>query len=221
MKIISRILIFAILHLCWFSSFGYAETITTESSLQFQTDTQTDRQRLLDLLDRQEVIGELEKYGISKVEATVRINSLTDEEVIEIAGKLDELPAGGNWLKIILSGIFFVPVVLIDFCICFIPMMVFRMDCFPYLTRIIFPGGGKTSAPSIKYKADCDSEKESCDYCTSGCASQYVACANRFDNRIQEHQSDNLDRESFILQCNKEWSVCLENCKGSVEENSE
>lgn len=38
----------------------------------------------------------MEKYGISKVEAIARINSLTDEEGTEIAGKLDELPEGGG-----------------------------------------------------------------------------------------------------------------------------
>jgi len=57
-----------------------------------QSQVQDDRQRLLDLLHRQEVVNELEKYGISKVEAATRINSLTGEEVTKIAGKLDELP---------------------------------------------------------------------------------------------------------------------------------
>ena len=37
----------------------------------------------------------MEKYGITKEEAIVRTNSLTDEEVMEIAGKLGELPAAG------------------------------------------------------------------------------------------------------------------------------
>ena len=95
-KIISRILVLAILHLCWLTSYGYAEMVSTESSLQFQEQPQTDRQRILDLLDREEVVDELGKYGISNVEAVARINSLTDEEVIEIAGKLDELPVGAS-----------------------------------------------------------------------------------------------------------------------------
>ena len=91
-KTISQILILAMLHLCWLTSYGYAEVIPTESAAQ----SQDDRQRLLDLLDRQEVVDELEKYGISKVEAVTRINSLMDEEVTQIAGKLDELPPGGG-----------------------------------------------------------------------------------------------------------------------------
>jgi hypothetical protein len=91
MKPISRILIFAMLHLCWITSYGYADMVPTDSAVQ----SQDNRQRLLDLFDRQEVIEELEKYGISRVEAVARINSLTDEEVVETAGKLDELPEGG------------------------------------------------------------------------------------------------------------------------------
>jgi len=94
-KTITRILIFAMLHLCWLTSYGLAEMIPTESTIEQLSLDKTDRQRILDLMDRQEVVDELEKYGISKVEATTRINSLSDEEVIEIAGKLDELPAGG------------------------------------------------------------------------------------------------------------------------------
>jgi len=92
MKTISRILILAMLHLCWLTSYGWAEMVPTESAVQVQDD----RQRLLDLLDRQDVIDELEKYGISKVEAVARINSLSDEEVVVIAGKLDELSEGGQ-----------------------------------------------------------------------------------------------------------------------------
>jgi hypothetical protein len=95
-KTISQILILAMLHLCWLTSYGYAEMIPTESAIEQPPTSNTDRQRILDLLDRQEVIEELEKYDISKDEATVRINSLTDEEVTQISGKLDGLPTGGS-----------------------------------------------------------------------------------------------------------------------------
>ena len=91
-KTISQILILAMLHLCWLTSHGYAEMIPTESANQVQDD----RQRILDLLDRQDVVDELGKYGISKVEAATRINSLTDEEVTKIAGRLNELSEGGQ-----------------------------------------------------------------------------------------------------------------------------
>jgi hypothetical protein len=66
--------------------------LPTESAVQVQDD----RQRLLDLLDRQEVIDELEKYGITKVEAASRINSLSDEEILTINNKLSQFPSGGQ-----------------------------------------------------------------------------------------------------------------------------
>jgi Family of unknown function (DUF6627) len=95
-KTISRILILAMLHLCWLTSYGYAEMIPTESSIGQSSTSNTDRQRILGLLDRQEVIDELEKYGVSKVEAAARINNLTDEEVTTLVAEIDRLPAGGQ-----------------------------------------------------------------------------------------------------------------------------
>jgi len=114
-KTISQILILAVLHLCWLTSYGYAEMIPTESAIEQLSTYNTDRQRILDLLDRQEVIEELDKYGISKVEATARINSLMDEEVTLIEGKLDELPIGqygDGGFSAALYILYFLPVIL-------------------------------------------------------------------------------------------------------------
>ena len=91
--------------------------VPTDSADQSQI--QDDRQRLLDLLDRQEVVDELENYGISKMEATARINSLTDDEVTRIAGKLDELPPGAGF-KGFAAIILFLPVVAIDLIVVFV-----------------------------------------------------------------------------------------------------
>ncbi len=40
--------------------------------------------------------AQLETYGITRDEAAARLDALSDEEVAEIAGKLDALPAGGT-----------------------------------------------------------------------------------------------------------------------------
>lgn len=98
-KTISQILIFAMLHLCWITSFGYAEMIPTESTIEQPFQDGTDRQRILDLMKRQEVMDELENYGISQMEAAARINSLSDEEITHIAGRLDGLPTGGTHIS--------------------------------------------------------------------------------------------------------------------------
>lgn len=61
------------LHLCWLTLYGWVEMVSTE----FANQVPTDRQRLLDLHDRQEAIEELKKYGISKGKEVVHINSHT------------------------------------------------------------------------------------------------------------------------------------------------
>ena len=181
MKTISRILILAMLHLCWLTSYGYAEMIPTESSIEQPSTSNTDRQRLLDLLDRQEVVEELEKYGITKVEAIARINSLTDEEVVVIAGKLDELAAGGIVKEFvsILFGLILLPIALLWAITCFsyMPMpgsaWCKEFDCDPdtcfdfigYSWRSIVGESKAVPYEGVPYEGDdCDPRMESCSY---------------------------------------------------------
>ncbi len=53
------------------------------------------RERLLATLERDDVMSQLEDYGIPLEEARARVESLTDDEILQIAGDLDALPAGG------------------------------------------------------------------------------------------------------------------------------
>ncbi|QKT04606.1 PA2779 family protein [Ectothiorhodospiraceae bacterium 2226] len=55
-----------------------------------------ERARLEALLDREEVQEKLVEYGVAPAEAAERVAALTDEEVLEIAQNIDELPAGGS-----------------------------------------------------------------------------------------------------------------------------
>lgn len=57
---------------------------------------QTQRERVLQLVERPEVAKELEKYGISADQAKDRVAAMSEEEVAMVAGKLDSLPAGGD-----------------------------------------------------------------------------------------------------------------------------
>ena len=75
-KLISVLLTAAMLNLCWLTSYGWAEMVSTR-----ETPPQITREMLIDALNRKDVQGQLEQYGISQVEAVVRINSLTDEEI--------------------------------------------------------------------------------------------------------------------------------------------
>lgn len=60
------------------------------------------RQRLAALLARDDVAAALQGHGVDAVQARARVDSLSDEEVQQLAGRIDELPAGGDVLGIAL-----------------------------------------------------------------------------------------------------------------------
>ena len=92
---LSVLLIITLLHLCWLTSYGWAEMVTTDAVAPSQTEIQNLRQRLIALLNREDVAGQLQQHGLSKAEALARINSLTDDEVAALVNEIDQLPNGG------------------------------------------------------------------------------------------------------------------------------
>ncbi|HSM98056.1 MAG TPA: PA2779 family protein [Gallionella sp.] len=57
-----------------------------------------DRARIGAFLDREDVLAQLQQQGVTSSEAKARVQALTDDEAHRIAGKLDQLPAGGDIL---------------------------------------------------------------------------------------------------------------------------
>jgi len=68
-----------------------------------------DRARISAFLDREDVLAQLQQQGVTPGEAKARVNALTDDEAHNIAGKLDQLPAGGD----IIDALVFVFIVLL------------------------------------------------------------------------------------------------------------
>src|SRR3954451_21657186 len=56
----------------------------------------TERQRVLSVVERPRVASQLEKFGLSSDQAKDRVNALSEAGVASLAGKLDQLPAGGS-----------------------------------------------------------------------------------------------------------------------------
>jgi hypothetical protein len=54
-----------------------------------------ERERVKALMERPEVVEELQKMGIAPAEARARVDAMTPAEVAQVAGRLDSLPAGG------------------------------------------------------------------------------------------------------------------------------
>ena len=94
-KTVSCLLIAAMLGLSLPHYSARAAMVETETVIRDAPAAQSDRARLRALLSREEARSHLESYGLSRAEALARVDSLTDEEITQIAGKLDELPAGG------------------------------------------------------------------------------------------------------------------------------
>jgi len=61
-----------------------------------------DRERLLGMLERDEVRGQLQAMGVSAELAAERVARMTDAEVRMLNERLDELPAGAGALGVLL-----------------------------------------------------------------------------------------------------------------------
>ena len=69
--------------------------------------TDDDRAVVKEMLARPEVAREMEKMGIPPEKAAARVDAMSDEEVRQLAGRLNAVPAGGamstqDWLLVII-----------------------------------------------------------------------------------------------------------------------
>lgn len=55
-----------------------------------------DRVRVLSVLERNDVQAQLQAHGVSPADVKARIAAMTDDEVAQLAGQVDSLPAGGS-----------------------------------------------------------------------------------------------------------------------------
>ena len=93
-KPICLIVLISLYWLCMPQLPAQAAMITTEDTLDRDSKADFDRARIKAFVSRKDVIAKLQSYGISSEEALTRVDSLTDQEIALIAGKLDQLPAG-------------------------------------------------------------------------------------------------------------------------------
>jgi hypothetical protein len=93
-----------------------AAMIETETVVELDRVLQT-RAYLNEFIARQDVQTLLNAQGIDPAEAKARVNSLTDDEVIKIADRIEQLPAGGNGFLgflLVLALIVFLVLVITD-----------------------------------------------------------------------------------------------------------
>ena len=89
-----------------------AAMIATDYFIPQGSNQLSDRARIRAFFSRMDVMAQMQAYGISHEEALSRIDSLMDSETALIAGKLDQIPAGGAAYSADGSLLFFVSVAL-------------------------------------------------------------------------------------------------------------
>ena len=55
-----------------------------------------ERSRVLTVLERDDVRAQLEAHGVTAAQVKARLAAMTDDEVAQLAGQIDSLPAGGT-----------------------------------------------------------------------------------------------------------------------------
>jgi hypothetical protein len=78
-----------------YSAQTQAAVIGTEQAVA-SVQAQAGRDRLRALMERPEARDQLAARGLSPASASERVDALTDDEVQQLAGRIDALPAGGD-----------------------------------------------------------------------------------------------------------------------------
>ncbi|MFO7972311.1 MAG: PA2779 family protein [Desulfobacterales bacterium] len=89
-----------------------AAMVGTETVLT-TAQTQDARENLVRFLEREDIQAVMTAQGIDSLEAKARVDSLSDAEVMQIAKKMDQLPAGGDGLGIVVGAALIVFLVLL------------------------------------------------------------------------------------------------------------
>ena len=112
MRWTSRMVILSMLAMGLPLQSAFAVMIGTDQAVPHQLAVQN-RDRISAFLDREDVLAQLQKQGVTIGEAKARVNALTDDEANKIAGKLDQLPAGGGPIGDILNFIVTIFIILL------------------------------------------------------------------------------------------------------------
>ena len=103
-----------------------AVMVPTEANI-YQIKAQDARDHLKTLISRNDIKKSLISRGIDPDEAMARVDSLSDSEVISVADKINQLPAGGDALGALIGA------ALIVFLVLLITDLLGYTDIFPFV----------------------------------------------------------------------------------------
>ncbi len=93
----------------------HATLVGTADILATQ-ETDMTRDKIKTFLAREDVVNQLQAFGVGMEEAQARVDTLTAEEIQLLSEKIDEMPAGGDALGFLLAlaVITFVVLIILD-----------------------------------------------------------------------------------------------------------
>ena len=91
---------------------AFAALVETETMLDMSRGQEA-RETLKQFMVRKDVRSAIVSQGVDPLEADARLNSLSDAEVIQLADQIDQLPAGGEALGLLISVLVIVILVLV------------------------------------------------------------------------------------------------------------
>ena len=99
-KPVSHLVAFGLLMLSLPAPAAHADMIGTEAVVN-AAQVQQDREHLRNAFNRDDVKAQLLARGVDPAQVRARVDSLTDQEVQSLSGKIDQLPAGGDGLDLL------------------------------------------------------------------------------------------------------------------------
>lgn len=102
MRWTSRMVILSMLTMGLPMQSAFAGIVETDQAVSHELVGQ-DRAKIVAFIDREDVLAQLQLKGVTAGEAKARVSALTDEEAHKIAGKLDQLPVGGDILGLLFT----------------------------------------------------------------------------------------------------------------------
>ena len=99
-KPVSHLVVFGLLALSLHLPAANAGIVGTEAVIN-AAQAQQSREHVLSMLNRDDVKTQLLARGVDPAQVQARLDSLTDEEVQALAAKMDQLPAGGDGLGLL------------------------------------------------------------------------------------------------------------------------
>ena len=114
-KVIASVLVLSLTFFCTVFSPAHAALVTTNEIIKY-SDEDRARENVNLFLEREDVQQQLINMGVDPQLAKIRVASLTDQEVMQLSDRIDQLPAGAGALEtiLIIGGVFLLVLMVLD-----------------------------------------------------------------------------------------------------------